>query len=813
MRIILVRKPSRSNITALAIGAFAFTVLLTISVSSAEELGNKAVTSISDPAYRELTQRVTANAANFFVYQDEDSGFNHGFPSGFFGTPGIVSIDTGCVDDPADMMTGCFPLTDMTHLDRTHGTVLRVSFGAQTGSSYAGLNIEEPQDWGQYMDGVGYDLRPAAQVMFDVRSPTGISLQFGVGGCETNFIFIPQSLTYRPMTIPLNSLLNGGHCPPDLSDVHILFTIVTNAANAPNGGTVLLDNIRFTPVPNRQTTDPKALSLPLSTQTFGVVSQQSPPFPPDQVNRNTSSIYEAALTLWALLNRGQASDLTNAQEVANALDYALHHENHGDPLPLAPDGSAGLHNAYESGDIALMNDQRPPAGGKAGDVRLAGFTATYCHSGFCLVSDGATGGNNAFAILALAAAYAKFGNVSYLNDAREIGNWIAGNLTDNTGTGYGGYYLGYPDMGAQKTLILSKSTENAADIFAAFTILAGIELQLGNNGEANQWTTRANVAGDSVMQMFDSANGRFNAGTVPVGTPPGPGVCPNGPQKGNDVINTCDFLDSNTFPTLALAAVQRYRGQINWQFPIEYVWRVFPQSLIADGLQFQGFDIVPPPPAGIAWEFTGQPVETCAYVDSLFGSSTCGSSGQFYLGQIGQAQTSAPFGDGLGLVASTLPNGDQLLPVDQCLDTPFQCVPERVGLAATGWAIFAEQQINPLASPVVVMSPSSLDFGPQGVHRPITPLTTILTNAGNGPLSVTSIAVTGADSGDFTQTNNCPVSPNTLGPGNSCTITVIFMPTETGVRTAGITLTDNAPDSPQTVSLTGIGVGGKPSFE
>src|ERR1035437_544846 len=280
MRIILVRKPSRSNITALAIGAFAFTVVLTISVSSAEELGNKAVTSISDPAYRELTQRVTANAANFFVYQDEDSGFNHGFPSGFFGTPGIVSIDTGCVDDPADMMTGCFPLTDMTHLDRTHGTVLRVSFGAQTGSRYAGLNIEEPQDWGQYMDGVGYDLRPAAQVMFDVRSPTGISLQFGVGGCETNFIFIPQSLTYRPMTIPLNSLLNGGHCPPDLSDVHILFTIVTNAANAPNGGTVLLDNIRFTPVPNRQTTDPKALSLPLSTQTFGVVSQQSPPFPP-----------------------------------------------------------------------------------------------------------------------------------------------------------------------------------------------------------------------------------------------------------------------------------------------------------------------------------------------------------------------------------------------------------------------------------------------------------------------------------------------------------------------------------------------------
>jgi hypothetical protein len=108
----------------------------------------------------------------------------------------------------------------------------------------------------------------------------------------------------------------------------------------------------------------------------------------------------------------------------------------------------------------------------------------------------------------------------------------------------------------------------------------------------------------------------------------------------------------------------------------------------------------------------------------------------------GQAQTSAPFGDGLGLVASTLPNGDQLPPGDQCLDTPFQCIPERVGLTATGWAIFAEQQLNPLASPVVVLSPNNLDFGPQGLHRPITPLTSVLANAGNGPLTVASIAVT-----------------------------------------------------------------------
>ena len=103
---------------------------------------------------------------------------------------------------------------------------------------------------------------------------------------------------------------------------------------------------------------------------------------------------------------------------------------------------------------------------------------------------------------------------------------------------------------------------------------------------------RANIAGDFVTLMYDSADGRFNAGSVPVGTPPSAGVCPYGPQKGNDVINICDFVDSNTFTTLALAATQRYSNQINWQLPINYVWTVFPQSVMVDGLTFSGLDRV-----------------------------------------------------------------------------------------------------------------------------------------------------------------------------------------------------------------------------
>lgn len=660
---------------------------------------------IGDAAYPLLAERVSANRTNFYVYLNADSGFNHGFPSGFFAdkpeTLRKIHLDTACVDDP-NTANGCS--TDSTRLDRDRGTVWRISFDPLSPGEFAGVNLEEPENWGVLRTGVGYDLRGATHLVFDVRSPTsgGIWVQFGVGGRTTGFIHIPQSLTYTPMSIPLSSF---NPSPPDLADVHILFAVATNNVNAPGGGTVLLDNIRFEPVPTRQQS---SLSLPLSTQTFGVIPRQTPdpgrvPIPPDQINRNVATIYEAALTLLALLARGTAPDLDHARLIADAFLYALHHDNHGDLLPVAPDGSTGLHNAYESGDLALLNDQAPPGAGRAGDVRLAGFSASpvLCGpSGFCLVLDGATGGNNAFAILALAAAYRQFNDLRYLDGARTIGRWIVGNLTDNTGTGYGGYYLGYPDEGiVPKTLLTGKSVENNADLFAAFMVLAAIERQLGHDTQAQEWTRRAQVAGDFVMEMFDPALGRFYAGTVPFGTSPGPGIDPTGPQRGGDVINVFDFLDANTFTTLALAAAPRYRNQIDWRRPVRFVLGRFAQLISAGGREFRGFNLVEHPtagPNGIAWEFTGQAVVAMRFVDHLYQESGFEGDAALYLDQLRQAQISAPFGDGRGLAASTLQDGDLLPPIEQCLSTPFQCIPERVGLAATAWAIFADRNANPL---------------------------------------------------------------------------------------------------------------------
>ena len=197
------------------------------------------------------------------------------------------------------------------------------------------------------------------------------------------------------------------------------------------------------------------------------------------------------------------------------------------------------------------------------------------------------------------------------------------------------------------------------------------------------------------MQMYDKSRGCFFAGTVPIGSGVGVGIQPNGPTKGSDTINTFDFLDSNSFTILAMAGSPRYAKAIDWHLPAQCIGNMFGQTVTAANNTYSGFNIVSGG-NGVAWEFTGQATTVMNYVDQRYNDSRFASQTAAYLVQIAQAQASSPFGDGSGLVASTLQNGDTLAPAAQCLVTPYQCIPERVGLAATAWAIFAAQNYNPL---------------------------------------------------------------------------------------------------------------------
>jgi hypothetical protein len=102
--------------------------------------------------------------------------------------------------------------------------------------------------------------------------------------------------------------------------------------------------------------------------------------------------------------------------------------------------------------------------------------------------------------------------------------------------------------------------------------------------------------------------------------------------------------------------------------------------------------------------------------------------------------------------------------------------------------------------PAVSLSPTSLTFAPQQVGTFSAPQQATLTNTGGAALTITSIR----RSGDFYCADSCP---RTLRAGAACTITVTFTPTSGGTRLGKVTITDNAPDSPQKLPLSGTGSG------
>jgi hypothetical protein len=81
-----------------------------------------------------------------------------------------------------------------------------------------------------------------------------------------------------------------------------------------------------------------------------------------------------------------------------------------------------------------------------------------------------------------------------------------------------------------------------------------------------------------------------------------------------------------------------------------------------------------------------------------------------------------------------------------------------------------------------------------------------LTNNGTGPLTITGITLSGANAAEFGQGNTCPASPATLAAAANCTITPTLHPTTTGAKNASVNIADNAPTTPQAITLTGTGV-------
>ena len=135
---------------------------------------------------------------------------------------------------------------------------------------------------------------------------------------------------------------------------------------------------------------------------------------------------------------------------------------------------------------------------------------------------------------------------------------------------------------------------------------------------------------------------------------------------------------------------------------------------------------------------------------------------------------------------TTGPRADQISITDNAAGSP-----QVVSLSGTG------------ALPSITLNPTALAFGNQVTGTTSKAKNITLSNPGSGVLSILSIAVTGANSSDFTQTNTCGTT--ILASGN-CIITVTFTPSASGARSAAVTITDNSAGSPHAVTLAGTGL-------
>ena len=222
----------------------------------------------------------------------------------------------------------------------------------------------------------------------------------------------------------------------------------------------------------------------------------------------TSFVYDDAVVINALLERGDPADLQRARLLGETLLYAQQNDSSGD---------GRVRQGY-------FVDQ-PDANGVFLRPALAPFYFI-----------GSTTGDMSWVGMALAHLFARTGEQPFLNGAVRLGQWIVTNASSTTGAG--GFTAG---VDANNNPLTYKSTEHNIDAFALFTMLA----QLTGDGS---WAAQARSARTFVQAMFNAENDFFWTGTL------GDGATINTNPIPEDV-NTWSFL---AFQDPALA------GSVDW---------------------------------------------------------------------------------------------------------------------------------------------------------------------------------------------------------------------------------------------------------
>src|SRR5271166_4470634 len=194
-----------------------------------------------------------------------------------------------------------------------------------------------------------------------------------------------------------------------------------------------------------------------------------------------------------------------------------------------------------------------------------------------------------------------------------------------------------------------------------------------------------------------------------------------------------------------------------------------------------------------------------------FGSVAVGSTGTQSLTVtntgLGTATISGATLAGAGLtVIGGNPSGT--IAVGQSSTIQIQFAPTSAGAVTGSLTIVSDASNSPLAISItgtgtqtgLTIAPSALTFGNVVVGQSSTQ-SVKLTNSGSSNLTINLATVAGTGFGISGLS-----LPTTLNAGQSLSFNAQFAPTSAGAETGSITFTDNAPGSPQVLTMVGTGV-------
>lgn len=346
---------------------------------------------------------------------------------------------------------------------------------------------------------------------------------------------------------------------------------------------------------------------------------------PDRYIRNASFIYDNSLALLTFVARGNNDDLRRAKIIADAFISAKNNDRY------YTDGR--LRNAYMAGDLI------EEATGKA---KIPGWwdpeDNTWYEDEFQVSTHT---GNLAWTMIALLNYYKKMGGNEYLATSMELGDWIERETRDAGCSG--GYTGGYEGWEPDPKKLTWKSTEHNIDAYVAFKLLYEI------TGDT-KWDQRALHAKNFVEAMWNNADKHFWTGTLDDG---------------------CTINDSNIpvdIQAWALMALDSHNPALIWAEDNCYTE--------TDG--FKGFDFNNDND-GVWFEGTAQMAVAYQINEET-------SKSDLYLGELNNAQISAPNANGKGIVAASHDG------VTTGFDWEYF---SRLHIGATAWYIFAEMEYNP----------------------------------------------------------------------------------------------------------------------